>query len=474
MLVNPDDSPSIMYIRVPSIITVVSTEARKTPIFALLACSEREIMVPATVYLDSFKTLKIRSSLSALRMIRLEAPDIISPRNAGIIERRSIIPKKLKIYLKGFFTTIILRMYSIEKIMVMTHSVIINCLCQLYLISGTESRITTATLRKITMTSAISNCFPARVSALKIISYNLCFLLSVMILCFLLNLLIMKNNRIKIIFVFLLVPWLFSCSGDAGKVRVMTLNVRYDNPADGNNAWPERREIVSDFILQQNPDVIGFQEVLWNQYEYLDSALTGWGSVGVGRDDGKQAGEMAPLFYKRKRFELADYGTFWLSETPGEPGSKGWGAVLPRIVTWVSLEDRESKKLLFVFNTHFSHMSDSARIMSSGVLREGLKMIAGGEDFIITGDFNMVPESRAYSELVKSPVADSYLESSEDPDGETYTYNGFRDEPGENRIDYIFTREGIKVKSHSTIAVKEGNLFISDHWPVIALIELGE
>ena len=103
------------------------------------------------------------------------------------------------------------------------------------------------------------------------------------------------------------------------------------------------------------------------------------------------------------------------------PGSKGWGASLPRIVTWVELKDKKSKKRLYYFNTHFAHDSDSARIMSAGILLKEVKRIAGRNSFVITGDFNMSPESKAYSILTEKSsshaiLKDSYLISKIKPD----------------------------------------------------------
>ncbi len=264
---------------------------------------------------------------------------------------------------------------------------------------------------------------------------------------------------------------------DKDSISIMTLNVRYDNPRDSVNAWPNRSELVCDFIRDQDPDIFGMQEVLWHQYTYLDSVLTGYASQGVGRDDGMKAGEMTPVFYKKDKFDLIRTITFWLSETPGFPGSKSWGSSLPRVVTWMELVNKDSHEHLYFFNTHFAHDSDSARRMSSEMLLNEVTEIAQGFPFIITGDFNMPPDSRGYK-ILTGPEAsvslfrDSYFVSEEKPKGPSYTFNGFSDEPGSGRIDYIFVRNGIRVLEHKTIIKKEGGVFLSDHWPVIARINL--
>ncbi len=131
---------------------------------------------------------------------------------------------------------------------------------------------------------------------------------------------------------------------ESREIDVMTFNIRYDNPRDSINAWPNRAAMVAGFINDQVPDLLGMQEVLWHQYEYLDSALTGYGSFAAGRDDGIRGGEACPVFYRLGRFSPVDHGTFWLSATPGVPGSVGWGAALTRITTWVRLYDRTAKR----------------------------------------------------------------------------------------------------------------------------------
>jgi len=277
----------------------------------------------------------------------------------------------------------------------------------------------------------------------------------------------------KTMILLMLAAGLFTSCGDAviEDIKVMTLNIRFDNPRDSINAWPNRAAMVAVFIDDQIPDLFGMQEVLWHQYEYLRAEVPGYRSVAAGRDDGLRGGEACPVFWRLGRFDRLADGTFWLSATPDVPGSVGWGAALTRITTWVRLYDKEAKDTLVFFNTHFDHISDSARVMSSGVLLGMVKKIAGDNQFVITGDFNARPESLAIARMKEGDLAvDSYLASETPPAGVNYTFNGWKDEPGEGRIDYIFVRNGMKVMSHETHRVIEDGVFISDHWPVTAVI----
>jgi len=280
-------------------------------------------------------------------------------------------------------------------------------------------------------------------------------------------------------FILLSVYTFVGCSNKSGRdrIKVMTLNVRMDTPYDSINAWPNRAEMVCDFLKDEKPDLLGMQEVLLHQYEALDSALEDYMSIGVGRNDGAKSGEMNPIFFRKERFDLVRTITFWLSETPDIPGSQAWGANLPRIVTWAELVDRNSSEHLFFFNTHFAHDSDSARVMSSKMLLNKVDTIASGFPFIITGDFNMLPTSKGY-EILTGPaesvplLQDSYEISEKRPYGPEYTFNSFSDMGGSGRIDYIFVKEGMEVLDHRTTIKKERGIYISDHWPVEAIVRL--
>jgi len=287
----------------------------------------------------------------------------------------------------------------------------------------------------------------------------------------------MKRPLISYLIIFLIILTCCSKHSDEKLIKVMTLNLRYDNPRDSANAWPNRASIVYNFLENENPDLLGMQEVLAHQYELLDSVLSDYGSVGVGRSDGAKSGEMNPVFFRKERFDLVRTITFWLSETPGIPGSMAWGASLPRIVTWIELVDRKTNEHLYFFNTHFAHDSDSARIMSSKLLLSKVDSISEGSPFIITGDFNMLPDSKGYAVLTGPAesvplLKDSYIISEKRPYGPAYTFNGFSDKQGSGRIDYVFVKDGLKVLEQRTLIKKEHGIFISDHWPVEAIVKL--
>lgn len=265
---------------------------------------------------------------------------------------------------------------------------------------------------------------------------------------------------------------------DTENIKVMTLNVRYNNPGDSLNAWPNRASMVCRFLTEEKPDLLGMQEVLVDQFNVLDSILSeDYASVGVGRSDGAKKGEMNPVFYRKERFNMIRTITFWLSQTPDVPGSISWGSSLPRIVTWIELIDKEDHQRFYFFNTHFAHNSDSARIMSSRFLMRAVDTITNGLPFIVTGDFNMLPTSTGYS-ILTGPydnlplMKDSFIISENRPYGPAFTFNGFSDEPGSGRIDYVFVRSGMRVSDHHTTVKMEKGIYISDHWPVTTTVNI--
>ncbi|HKK41311.1 MAG TPA: endonuclease/exonuclease/phosphatase family protein [Bacteroidales bacterium] len=289
----------------------------------------------------------------------------------------------------------------------------------------------------------------------------------------------MKKFFSLIIPVFCLMIMACSRHVDKDAVTVMTFNIRYDNPGDSAYAWSYRVPVISNFLSKEKPDIIGMQEVLYNQYEMLDSVLQNYISVGVGRDDGAKEGELNPVFFSKDRFEFVRSLTFWLSDEPEKAGSKAWGSSLPRIVTWVELVDKNTHQHFFVFNTHFAHDSDLARINSSKMLMKEVDKISSGFPFIVTGDFNMDPKSLGYKILVGPDESvplfrDSYVISKNKPGGPLGTFNGFGSDKSDRRIDFIFVKNGMKVSDYEAVVKKEHGVFISDHWPVIATVILNK
>ena len=258
-------------------------------------------------------------------------------------------------------------------------------------------------------------------------------------------------------------------------VRIMTFNIRYNNPRDGANAWPRRKDVVAKIISDNQVDIAGLQEALPGQIKDLQKRLPQYAWYGVGRDDGKTKGEFAPIFYRKDRFEVIDKSVFWLSKTPEAVGSKSWDAAITRIATWMKLKDKATGKSLLVVNTHFDHRGQQARIHSAELLRKRIDRLAGNMPVVLLGDFNTTPGSEPFVKLTQAkndvtpnpPLTDSRDLTSAKPEGPNSTWNGFQAIVPNHRIDFIFIRGNIQVARHRTLDARNEGRFPSDHLPVV-------
>jgi endonuclease/exonuclease/phosphatase family metal-dependent hydrolase len=254
----------------------------------------------------------------------------------------------------------------------------------------------------------------------------------------------------------------------------MTFNIRYDEPRDGENAWANRKRKVADVIRFHKADIVGVQEALLSQLRDLESLLSDFEWCGVGRTDGKEAGEYSAILYRRSRFQLIETKTFWLSETPETPGSKGWDAAYPRIVTWAKFKDRNSRKTFIHFNTHFDHRGERARVESASLILKRVGDIAGKMPFVLTGDLNVREDTEAYKTLKAgnsvTHVADAKYASANGHFGGNSTFSEFKELKPGMKIDYIFVREGARVLEHGALSDRWNGLWASDHLPVLAEI----
>lgn len=262
-------------------------------------------------------------------------------------------------------------------------------------------------------------------------------------------------------------------------VRVMSFNIRYGTADDGENRWERRKEFLAQTIAAFNPDLLGTQETLGFQRDYLAEKLAGYDGLGVGRDDGKEKGEMMALYYKKERFKKTDGGHFWLSETPDKVGSKSWDSSLPRMVTWVKLTDLKNPAAppLAFFNTHFDHRGTTARLESARLLRKKAAEIGKGCSVVLTGDFNTSEKSEPYSALFakaqeqESPVVDTFRVKHPETTEAEGTFSNFKGDVVKGaRIDWIgVSRDWEVVDANIDRTAKDGRT-PSDHFAVTAVL----
>lgn len=263
-------------------------------------------------------------------------------------------------------------------------------------------------------------------------------------------------------------------------VRVMSYNIRYATAPDGENVWDKRKAFLFETIQKFDPDLLGTQETLAIQRDALAAAFKGHTAFAAGRDDGKDKGEMAALYFRTDRFERLDGGHFWLGTTPDKPGSKGWDAALPRIVTWVVLKDRKAPnaKLIYFLNTHFDHRGVKARHESARQIRKSLDAVRERYRLVVTGDFNAGEGSDPYKALfgeqenVMSPVIDTFRTVHPKRQEDEGTFSGFRAASTKgDRIDWIGCSRDWEVKSATIDRTAREGRTPSDHFAVTAVLQ---
>ncbi len=255
------------------------------------------------------------------------------------------------------------------------------------------------------------------------------------------------------------------------EIKVMTFNLRVNSQTDGINHFDYRKPRILKVIADEAPDLIGFQEARDHMRTWLREELTDYMVIGCGRYPG-YIGESAPLAFRKDKFEMLGSETFWLSSTPSVPGSIYDGSdqsECPRMCTVVTLKHHDSDDLLLFVNTHTDHEGALSRTLASAQL---LQYMSGKNmKTVLTGDFNALPDSTEMKMLTSAkhfPLTDC----TEKVSG---TYHSFGKIPPEEawKIDYIYTNLPTDAeRSYKVEDVPVDGVYISDHQPVVAFVEL--
>jgi endonuclease/exonuclease/phosphatase family metal-dependent hydrolase len=279
----------------------------------------------------------------------------------------------------------------------------------------------------------------------------------------------------KYLFFALIVCLLLSQKTFCQPLNVMTYNIRLDVEVDGINKWSNRAPVFTAQIKFYEPDVLGMQETVPGQVNYLDSALTNYKHIGIGRE-GINKGESSPIFYNINRLKLEQQNTFWLSETPAQI-SKGWDASYLRVCTYALFTDKKTKQQFWFFNTHLDNNGKIAREKSVELILKKIDSLNTKKlPVIFTGDFNATPESEVVVNL-KKIMNDSRLVSVEKPFGPKGSFNNFEfDKPVTMLIDYIFVSRysAVTVNKYAVLSDSYDLKYPSDHLQVFAQINLNK
>ena len=272
----------------------------------------------------------------------------------------------------------------------------------------------------------------------------------------------------------------FGLPAGAGELSVMSFNIRYGTANDGENRWDRRREMVCDLIRQYDCDVVGLQEALRFQIDAIRAAIPEYAEIGVGRDDGKTKGEYSAILYRTDRLSVAASDTFWLSDTPEVVASTSWGNSITRICTWARFVQKDSGQAFYHFNTHLDHRSQPAREKGAMLIDQRIAKRAYAEPVVLTGDFNADESNPAILCLKGDPKAEAKCPV---PLVDTFrvlhpeatevgTFNRFEGVRSGGKIDYVFVLPGTEVLEAKIIFDTPGGRCPSDHFPVMARLEL--
>jgi endonuclease/exonuclease/phosphatase family metal-dependent hydrolase len=258
-------------------------------------------------------------------------------------------------------------------------------------------------------------------------------------------------------------------------LNVMSFNIRFGTANDGPNHWDLRQDMVVDLIKRHDPDVIGLQECLDFQAEFLVQRLPDYRFVGIGRDR-NGGGEMTAVMYKHRMLNPVEVENFWLSETPQEPASNWHDSAITRLVTRVKFWHRGDERFFSVFNTHFDHVGEKARQESARLILSRINELPAEHPVILVGDFNATAEkAEAWTILTEGGLSDAWL-TAEDRSGPVSTWGAFRpiDASSDRRIDWVLYRGPIRAESMMSIGDNVEGRFPSDHLPVQARLVIAE
>lgn len=254
-------------------------------------------------------------------------------------------------------------------------------------------------------------------------------------------------------------------------LRVMSFNVRFPCPDDGSNLWEARRDILVETVRRHAPDVIGAQEIYYEQGDYVVRNLPEYSWFGVGRT-GTRHDEHMGVFYRPDRLKLKEHGHFWLSETPDLPASRSWGMDLPRMVTWGRFETA-GDRCFVLLNTHLAHRPDDevARLNGVALIAERYARLAKGLPVLMTGDFNDVAGGSVHRAFREAGLRDGRELAAriEGPEGTFHGFSGMEVGP---RIDWVLCSPGWSVARFETVTFHQDGRYPSDHFPIVADLTL--
>lgn len=246
-------------------------------------------------------------------------------------------------------------------------------------------------------------------------------------------------------------------------IRVMTFNIRFDNPKDGEKKWNFRKDLVAGVIRRYHPDILGIQEATWRQIMDLRKALEEYDFCLKGRvwDDTCQ---YPTLLYRKGEIACDMNKDFWLSSTPDIHRSCDWGSMYPRLVSYGVLRVKGELSIL-VAVTHLDHRSSGARLRQTEAILQWYSSFSEVFPFILLGDFNETPDGEVHRLLKEAGLKDTWYLLGFEDDERASTHHNFEGQPDVGRIDWIFVSDHFRVLNGNIIVDSLDGRYPSDHFP---------
>ena len=254
------------------------------------------------------------------------------------------------------------------------------------------------------------------------------------------------------------------------QLTLISSNIRFNNPADGPNDWDHRRSLLASTLLKHSPDIIATQEGRYDQLKDFESLMADYELIDQHRSWIKE--RMYPtLFLKKDKFEFLKSEDLWLSETPNVAGSKSFDSAFPRLMTWVSIQPKNSHKKLLLVNAHLDHIKRETREEQMKVLCHEVKRILPGHHALaIMGDFNDAPLSSVQEVMKKEfpDIQDAWAMFNTQEETSHHAFKGVMEDGA--RIDWIMLQGDLKIIDCRLDKTCDGVCWPSDHFPVVCQV----
>ncbi|WMJ68805.1 endonuclease/exonuclease/phosphatase family protein [Stenotrophomonas sp. 24(2023)] len=251
-------------------------------------------------------------------------------------------------------------------------------------------------------------------------------------------------------------------------LTVMSFNVRTPADTAPGKRWEDRRDAMVKVIRDAHPAVVGTQELVQAQADYLVAHLPGYRWFGEGRRGG-HGDEHMGVFYDTAVLAVEDSGNYWLSDTPEVPGSITWGNLYPRMVTWAVFRRLEDGRRFYFMDTHLPYRDEDEprRVKGAHLIATRLAQLPPDLPVVVTGDFNSEPGGTTYAAFTR--VLQDTRTQVAAPQGPRLTFHDFTGTPTAE-LDWVLVR-GFRAREFATLDTRVDGILPSDHFPLRVVLD---